>query len=238
MRTETKAGLALGAVLWFFSKGTKRKKNSSQELTVTPDTKGLYYGQLVSPEFAAKLSQVAAELGFEPNDLMTIIRIERGKGKKGLGSGVYHKYTDKSGTHKGNFSYGLFGILPATAKWLGTSPEAIYKMSDIEQIDLILDYFVKHGWNKGGEHDITNLPKFGEQEPGQLTQFDALYSGVWGGQTMIDADLDKVLLDEKTDPANYAKNKGADFDHDGQITKRDVLTIARQFRRAGGKEAS
>jgi hypothetical protein len=194
---------------------------------VDPATlKGLFYGNLVSDDFAAELLQVAARLGFDPNDLMTVFRIERGKSSDGksLGRGVYHKYTDKAGVeHKGNFSYGLFGILPGTAVWLGTTPEAIYNMSDIEQLALVEQYFKKHGWDQQGKHPIAT--------------FDDIYSGVWGGQSMIDADLYKVLVDGKKDPDTYEKNKGADFNKDGRITKKDVLTIARQMYRQGKKEA-
>lgn len=217
------AAVALVAFLLSLKKGPGRLVRSP----VDPATlRGLYYGNLVSDDFAAELVAVAQRLGFDPNDLMTVFRIERGKSKdkKRLGAGVYHKYTDKDGVlHEGNFSYGLFGILPGTATFLDTTPEAIYQMSDIEQLALVEKYFKKHGWDAAGKHAINT--------------FDDIYSGVWGGQTMIDADLDKVLVDRDKDPKTYEANKGADNNGDGRITKKDVLTIARRIYKQGAKEA-
>lgn len=223
-----------------FSWASKVKRRTQPEVPDSFDKKpsfgGLAYSSLVSPEFAQATIDLAGELGLDPNDLMTLFRIERGKSKDGkrLGSGVYHKYTDKDGVvQTGDFSYGLFGILPATAFWLGSSPEEIYKMSDLEQLDLVKKYIKKKGLHKGGKNDITNLPKFGEQQPGELTQFDQLYSSVWGGLSMVKAGLNDVLVDAEKEPKKYAANVQADFNKDGKITKKDVLTIARQFRRAG-----
>ena len=236
-----KGALALGLLGLWLSSRKGGSKGISLDFENTPrDTKGLYYGRLVSPEFASAVISLAEELGVEPNDLMTLFRIERGRSrdKKSLGSGVYHKYTSKDGVlHEGNFSYGLFGIQPSVAVWLGTTPEAIYEMSDLEQLNLVKKYFVKHGWDKDGKHPLTQYPKFGEQKPGEVSQFDQLYSGVWGGQSMVDAGLDDVLISKEKDPVNYDRNKDADITHDDKITKKDVLTIARGIRRAGSKKA-
>lgn len=245
---------AIGVVLLglFLFSGRRSRKSASpkaDDFAEPQFTGGTRFWKLVSPEFRQELTRVAEKLGFDPDDLMTMVRIERGTNKKGtaLGSGLYSKYTlsekaadkytngQRTFESKDGFSYGLFGIQPATAYWLGTTPAALKDMSDIEQIAFIQRYFEKHGWGKGQEHDITKFPRWGAAPPGELTQFDAMYSGVWGGQSMIDAPLSAVLIDREKDPENYERNKDADYNQDGKITKKDVLTIARKFRRMGTK---
>jgi len=193
--------------------------------------KGLYFGNMVSDEFAQELLAVSKRLGFDPNDLMTVFRIERGKNQATgkLGPGVYHKYTDKDGVkHEGNFSYGLLGISPNTAVLLGTTPEAIYLMSDVEQLALVEKYFKKHGWDQGGAHPIA--------------VFDDIYSAVWGGQVMIDAGLYDPLIKQSKQPELYEEwrklaGKSEDWAQKGYITKKDVLGVARSIYRSGKKNA-
>ncbi len=241
MNSETKAGLGIAFVLWLLGRST-RGASLSTPPEAMPDGSGLLYGKLVSPEFASKLTKIAEQLGFDRDDLMTVIRIERGKKGNGLGSGRYHKYTDKQGvTHTGNFSFGLFGMSPATAESLGTTPAALYTMTDEEQLDFVLEFFEERGWAKGGKNDITTYPRWGTVPRSELTQFDAIYSGVFGGQSMIDADLYDVVIDAKKQPELYAQwIKGAmkddAFKEKGTVTKKDVLSIARNFRKAGEKK--
>lgn len=224
--TKAEKGAALVALVAFLLSLKKTGKTP-----IDPGSlKGLYYGKLVSDEFGAKLLGVASRLGLDPDDLMTVFRIERGaKGGK-LGPGVYHSYTDKDGTHTGDFGYGLFGISPGTAKWLGTSPEELYKMSDVDQLDIVERYYIKHGWNKGGNHEISS--------------FNDVYSGVWGGQTMIDAKPGDAIITKAKQPEIYeqwvdlaGKRKDTEWLKKGFISKQDVLDLANKFRDNGRKNA-
>ncbi len=183
---------------------------------------GLSFSKLMSPELAKATILAGVELGFDPNWIATAIAIERGtKGGTKLGSGVYHHYTDKDGVkHEGNFSHGLIGILPGTATYLGTTPEALYNMTDVEQMEYLVKYFKKHGWDKDGSHAISS--------------FDDMYMGIFYGQTGIDAGLYDVLISKAKTPKLYEDNKQGDLNGDGYIRKKEILTLARKMYQKGG----
>lgn len=189
------------------------------------DITGLSFGKLISPELGSAIIKASETLGFDANWIATAIAIERGtKGGTKLGKGVYHNYTDSDGVkHTGNFSYGLIGLLPGTAKWLGTTPEALYNMSDVEQMEYFIKYFQKHEWDKDGKKPIAS--------------FDDLYMGIFYGQKGIDADLYDVLISKVKTPKIYEDNKQGDINKDGYIRKKEILTLARKMYRKGADYA-
>lgn len=250
MKLDTKVGVAIGFALWFFGRRGPAKQSepldTQEDLEVVADVPGLYYGKLVSSELQQAVMLLALELGVEANDLMTIFTIERGIKDGKLGSGVYHRYTDKDGVlHEGDFSFGLFGMSPATAFSLGTSPEELFTMSDVDQLAYVKKFFEQNGLAKGGKNDVTGLPLFGKHQPGELSQFDQIYSFVFGGLPMLKGKLSTVIIDKAKDPKKFQqwaelalKTKDKAFMERGTVTKKDVLIIARKFRRAGSKKAS
>jgi hypothetical protein len=77
--------------------------------------------------FLAKVKQVCSELGISPNWLMAVMYKE---------SGVNPKAVNPNGG-----ATGLIQFMPATAKGLGTTTQALYSMSNVDQLDYVKRYF-------------------------------------------------------------------------------------------------
>ena len=93
----------------------------------------LVYEKLIlrnKSEFIAKLNQVAKDLDINPNWLMLVFYLESGVNEKAINS--------KTGAS------GLIQFMPATAKGLGTSVEAIRQMSNVQQLDYVYKYFLPY----------------------------------------------------------------------------------------------
>jgi hypothetical protein len=78
-------------------------------------------------EFIAKVKKICGELGINPNWLMAVMYKE---------SGVNPKAVNPNGG-----ATGLIQFMPATAKGLGTTTQALYSMSNIDQLDYVKRYF-------------------------------------------------------------------------------------------------
>ncbi|MEQ9000734.1 MAG: M23 family metallopeptidase [Coleofasciculus sp. B1-GNL1-01] len=108
---------------------------------VKPETLETKGKPTLSP-FAQKIKQVAANINADPIDLATLISFEtagtfspsiRGPVVKGRGRAV-----------------GLIQFMSSTAAELGTTSEALAKMSQVEQMDYVERYLVKRGFKGGG----------------------------------------------------------------------------------------
>lgn len=82
----------------------------------------------LKPAFTAKLRQVADALGVEADHLMKIMRFET------MG-------TMNPGTYKGSNAVGLIQFLPVAAKAMGTTPQQLASMSDVEQLDYVYKFY-------------------------------------------------------------------------------------------------
>lgn len=79
--------------------------------------------------FVVKVAELSAQLGFSPSWLMAVMKQE---------SGINHLAVNKlSG------ATGLIQFMPATAKGLGTTVEALKAMSGVAQLDYVLKYFYR-----------------------------------------------------------------------------------------------
>ncbi len=95
-----------------------------------PDTTGsIAWGKKVTPAFKAKLIQIAAELGADPNDLMGAMGFESGQ-----------TFSPKIKNRLGSGAVGLIQFMPSTARGLGTSTAALAKMSAVQQLDYVYKY--------------------------------------------------------------------------------------------------
>lgn len=85
--------------------------------------------------FVAKIKQICAELGFDPNWLMFCINLET--------AGTFsHTITNSIG------ATGLIQFLKSTAISLGTTTDKLRAMSNVQQLDYVKKYFVQNGYHR------------------------------------------------------------------------------------------
>jgi hypothetical protein len=91
---------------------------------------GLVWGSYVSDVFKDRVKWIAAELGFDPNWLMTAIAFE-----------TAHTFSPSIRNAAGSGATGLIQFMPSTAKGLGTSVEALAQMTAEDQLKFVFRYF-------------------------------------------------------------------------------------------------
>lgn len=154
------------------------------------------WGKKVSPEFKAKANSVAANLQVDIDHLMAIMAFETGES------------FSPSIRNPASNAIGLIQFLPSTATNLGTSTEALSRMSAVEQLAYVEQYFLPY---KGTLQSLE----------------DAYMAVLW--PKAIGKGSNSVLFSDPT--AEYTQNRGLDLNSDGNITKdeasakvRDTLT--------------
>lgn len=145
---------------------------------------GLVWGARVSQEFRAKVREIAERLGFDPNWIMSVIAFETGR------SFLPSTRNKKSG------ATGLIQFLPSTARGLGTSTEALARMTDVEQLEYVYKYF--------------------QPKAGQIRSMADCYMQVLWPPAVGKSD-GYVLWTEGS--IEYTQNRSLDINHDGKITK-------------------
>ena len=89
--------------------------------------------------FVAKVIAISAKLGINPNWLMVVMHNE-----SGINAQIVNKQKGDSSDPYTRSAYratGLIQFMPTTAIWLGTSTQALYKMTNLEQLDYVYKYF-------------------------------------------------------------------------------------------------
>lgn len=135
-------------------------------------------------EFRKKVLEIADRILVDPNFLMAIMSFESG------GS-----FSPKVKSLAGSGATGLIQFMPATAKGLGTSIEALEKMSAVAQLDYVEKYFQPY--------------------KGKLLTIEDAYLAVLYPKG-IGRGKDYVLFEKGT--KQYAQNSGLDLNGDGKIT--------------------
>lgn len=100
----------------------------SDPAPTTDPSAPLAWGKKVSPEFKAKVTQIAQSLGANPNDLMAAMAFESGQ-----------TFSPKI-RNRLSGATGLIQFMPSTAKRYGTTTAALAKMSAVEQLDYVQRY--------------------------------------------------------------------------------------------------
>jgi len=174
-------------------------------------------------DFLSKVKDLAAKLGIVPDWLMIVMNSESNfdaqavnkqpasiPGKDENGQLVKPKGVPDSSNEYERARYratGLIQFMPATAKGLKTSTQALYKMTNVQQLDYVYQYFLPY--------------------KGKIKSFEDLYiitfyphaDGKFGGT------LEKA--DSWTFPsAVYQFNKALDIDGDGKISIADFKKFA------------
>ena len=93
-------------------------------------------------EFERKVAQISGQLGINPEWLMVVMYAESRVNEKAV--------NPTSG------ATGLIQFMPSTAKWLGTSTEALKNMSNVAQLDYVYLYFKNLGVS-GKMHSVYDL---------------------------------------------------------------------------------
>ena len=150
----------------------------------------LAWGAKVSPEFRDKARAIAARIGTEPSSLMACIAFETGR-----------TFSPKA-RNPGSSGTGLIQFMRDTARSLGTSIEALAKMTAEEQLSFVYDY----------------LRPF----TGRVSELGDLYMAILYPPAV--GKPDDFAVFENASKA-YQANAGLDFNHDGVITKRECVSI-------------
>lgn len=149
----------------------------------------LAWGAKVSPEFRAKVVQIAANLGCSPDDLMGCMAWESGR-----------SFRPDVQNMAGSGAVGLIQFMPITAGGLGTSCAALARMTPEQQLDWVARYFV---------------PFRGRLK----TFSDLYMAILWPAAVGHDDSFVLFEKDDLNHPARYRQNAGLDLNHDGVVTK-------------------
>ncbi|MGY6518281.1 MAG: peptidoglycan-binding protein [Lysobacteraceae bacterium] len=143
----------------------------------------------VTPAFIAEVEAMAQRLDTRPEYLMAVMSFETG------GSFSPSVVNPVSG------ATGLIQFIGPTARGLGTSTDALARMSPVEQLGWVERYF--------------------DQYPGQLGTLEGVYTSVLSGRATPDPDATlRTPAGREFVRGNieYTQNAGLDFDNDGRIT--------------------
>lgn len=170
--------------------------------TPAPATKAsdkLIWGSKVTQEFKDSVRWIAEALQLPgtdgPNWLMACMAFESGRSfnpaiKNAAGSGAV----------------GLIQFMPTTAKSLGTSIDALAKMTPVQQLNYVFKYF--------------------SPQKGKLKNLGDVYMAIlWPAG--VGKDDSYVLWNKDTKPTTYRQNAGLDVNKDGNILRGEALAKIR-----------
>ena len=148
------------------------------------------------PNFWTELQAMAERLKTEPAWLLNVMASEslfNPKARNGL---------------PGQTASGLLQFIESTARSMGTTTEAIRRMSPVEQLRMVEKYLTPFRGRLGSQADV----------------YLAVFRGfiIEGGDASVVAPLDGSNKERRI----YALNKWLDFDGDGEITKGELALAA------------
>ncbi len=149
----------------------------------------------VTPAFIREVEAMAERLGTQPEYLMAVMSFETGGSfspgvRNGAGSGAT----------------GLIQFMPNTARELGTSTDALARMSAQDQLQYVERYFNNRS------------------DPGDLNTLEGVYTTVLYGSPRPDPN--STLFSQGT--AAYRMNAPLDVNGDGRITAGEATSFVRQ----------
>lgn len=166
-------------------------------------TQPIVGAEKLTPTFTTKAQEVADRLGMNPQDLLRIISFET--------AGTFDPATKN---RAGSGATGLIQFTEATAKALGTTTEALAKMTPEQQLDYVEKYLTPFRGNLGNIKDA--------------------YLAVLKPSALGGAATDPLFTQDK-DPLAYHQNAGLDKSGKGVVTVGDALAAV--FRTTGGGTA-
>ncbi|MGY1458063.1 MULTISPECIES: LysM peptidoglycan-binding domain-containing protein [unclassified Luteimonas] len=149
----------------------------------------------VTPAFITQVEAMAQRLGTQPEYLLAVMSFETGASfspgvRNGAGSGAT----------------GLIQFMPNTARELGTSTDALARMSALDQLQYVERYFNNRS------------------DPGDLNTLEGVYTTVLYGSPRPDPDA--TLFSQGS--AAYRMNAPLDVNRDGRITAGEATSFVRQ----------
>ena len=158
-----------------------------------PGATPMAWGAKVSPAFRARVRWICEQLQYpEPGDLMTCMAWESGR-----------SFSASKRNLAGSGATGLIQFMPATARELGTTTDALAAMTAEDQLNYVFKYF--EPW-KGKLHDLADL-----------------YMTILWPRAVGKPD-DYVLFDRNISPTAYRQNAGLDLNRDGKVTKAECAS--------------
>jgi len=171
------------------------------ERAVSTTDQPLAWGAKVSATFRAKAFEIAGRLGVPANDLMACMAWESGR-----------TFSPSKRSLAGSGATGLIQFMPATARAMGTTTDALAAMTAEDQLDYVEAYF--QPWR------------------GRLKNLGDLYMAI-----LWPAGIGKpdsfVLWSRDKRPTTYRQNSGIDIDRDGEITRGEALAKVSGLRAEG-----
>ena len=153
---------------------------------------GLQASPHVTPAFIAKVEAMAERLGTRPEYLLAVMSFESG-------------FSPSIRNQAGSGATGLIQFMPGTAAELGTTTDALARMSAVDQLDYVERYFNNRS------------------DPGELNTLEGVYTTVLYGSPRPDPD--STLFSQGT--AAYRMNAPLDLNRDGRITAGEATSFVR-----------
>jgi hypothetical protein len=158
--------------------------------------KKIAWGAMVTGPVKKRVLQVADDLEVKPDFLLAAIAFETGE-----------SFSPAIKNAAGSGAVGLIQFTGPTAVGLGTTTEALAKMTAVEQLDFVKKHMLPY--------------------KGKMSSVDDLYMSI-----LLPAAVGKpdghVLFQQSSSSIAYTQNQGLDTNKDGQITKAEASLKVRQ----------
>lgn len=180
---------------------------SQLKLKKTPSPQTVVWGSKVSAEFRQALFAGCHSLMIEPDPVMAVIAFESGK-----------TFSPSVKNIAGSGAVGLIQFMPDTARYLGTSTDALVKMTAVQQLEFVFKHYAPYS--------------------NRLITFADYYMAVLL-PSAIGQDNSFVLFRQdyynRRNLLAYIQNKGLDKNHDGKITKEEAAWPVHELFEEGKK---
>lgn len=184
-----------------------KQANASISANITTKAPaGVIWSGKVTPEFIASVKWIADALEMPEdgvNMLMACMAWESGR-----------SFSPSMKNQAGSGAVGLIQFMPDTAKLLGTSINALAKMTPVQQLNYVYKYFAGY--------------------KGRLKNLGDVYMAILWPAGVGKPDS-FVLWNQATKPTTYRQNIGLDVNKDGQITRAECLVKINQLYEEGKK---
>lgn len=155
---------------------------------------GVQGNRHVTPAFIREVEAMAQRLGTRPEYILAVMSFETGS-----------SFRPDVRNAAGSGATGLIQFMPGTARELGTSTDALARMSSVDQLEYVERYFNRRS------------------DPGDLNTLEGVYTTVLYGSPRPDPS--STLFREGT--AAYRMNAPLDINRDGRITAGEATSFVR-----------
>jgi hypothetical protein len=159
----------------------------------TTAVRPIAWGAKVSAEFRTKVISICAELGCNPDHLMAAMAFETGETFR---PDIQNPRSQATG---------LIQFMPATARGLGTTIEALVQMTAETQLDFVAKYF--------------------KPMKGRMATLEDVYMAILF-PVAVGKPNTHVLFAKGS--REYDQNSGLDLDKDGNVTKAEAASLVRK----------